>query len=482
MLFSTLQTDLAGRRVVVLGDVMLDRFVYGRVSRISPEAPVPVLQIEHESAVLGGAGNVARNIVALGGIAILIGAVGTDGAADEVTALVRETARLEADFVSLLEFRTVQKIRYVCGQQQIMRADIERAGEIPVGLILEKLASALAQADALVLSDYAKGLLTDALVAEAIAMGRARDIPVIVDPKGTHYSRYDGATLLTPNRAEAALATGIVGDDDEATGLAAEALLKLLPHSPAVVITRSERGMTLLRRGEKMLQLPTCARDVFDVSGAGDTVAATLTMMLAAGYAMDAAAQAANSAAGIAVGKRGTAAVGIAELEYGLHAERLHSSEQKVMPVSAAVERTQIWRGRHEKIGFANGCFDLIHPGHISLLAQAKHQCDRLIVGLNTDASVKRLKGESRPVQDEVSRAIVLGSLSMVDLVVLFEEDTPLELIKTLRPDVLIKGQDYTVDKVAGADFVQSYGGRVFLAKLEKGQSTTQTISRIMHD
>lgn len=465
-------------RIVVLGDVMLDRFIRGRVERVSPEAPIPVLLVEGQTSMLGGAANVARNISSLGGSAVLIGVVGDDAAGRELQAMADAEPGISADFIITTVAPTIEKVRYVADQQQMLRADFECLVPDLSEALEKSCLRHLAGAHALILSDYAKGVLSPSLLGRVIAAARAARVPVIVDPKNANLSRYDGATLLTPNRYEAGATTGIRGEEDDATAAAARAILKTLPNTDAVLITRGPRGMTLVQRNGELIHNPALAREVFDVSGAGDTVIASLALTLATGLSLFEAVHIANTAAGVVVGKHGTATVTMAELQRALHPIQL-ASDFKIMTALEAAELAADWRRRQKIVGFTNGCFDLIHPGHVSLLGQARTECDHLIVGLNTDASVKRLKGPNRPIQDETARAIVLGSLRAVDAVVLFDEDTPLELIKIIRPDVLIKGQDYTVATVVGGDLVQTYGGRIFLADIKPGQSTTNTITRI---
>jgi D-beta-D-heptose 7-phosphate kinase/D-beta-D-heptose 1-phosphate adenosyltransferase len=469
--------SLRGRRILVLGDVMLDTFVYGHCARISPEAPIPVVRIEREDVMLGGAGNVARNIAALGGEAVLIGLIGEDTAGATFHAKVAEEPGIFADLV--VDGRpTTQKIRYVAAQQQMLRADIEQSHTADPTLLLAAFERQLQAADAVVLSDYAKGVLSPDLLRAAIARARTASKPIIADPKSADVARYDGVTLLTPNAGEAALATGIACDEDAAVQEAAERLLNTMPASPAVLITRGPRGMTLARRGAGAIHLPALARDVFDVSGAGDTVVATLAVALAAGVDVADAAELANVAAGKAVSKPGTAVVTLDELAEELEHEHPFATDSKVASLDDAVRIAAGWRQRGARIGFTNGCFDLLHPGHISQLAQARAQCDHLIVALNTDESVSQLKGPHRPVQGEEARATVLAALASVDLVILFGEETPIRVIEALRPDVLIKGKDYSVGRIAGADLVLGYGGEVFLADLLPGHSTTNLISR----
>ncbi|MBI3675790.1 MAG: D-glycero-beta-D-manno-heptose 1-phosphate adenylyltransferase [Proteobacteria bacterium] len=460
---------------------MLDRFVYGKAKRISPEAPIPVLTVEREVAMPGGAGNVARNIASLGGEAVLIGMAGQDRAGDELQALLSQVPGLKAQLVRISSRPTTEKTRYIADRQQIMRADVEdtRPSSDASHRLLKAIDAHLTHADVVVLSDYAKGAVSDAVVSHAIAAARAAGKSVIVDPKSSDLARYDGATVVTPNRDEAASATGIRGDEDEAVSQCVAAILKSVPRLGAAIVTRGSRGMTLGERGTDPVHIRGRAREVFDVSGAGDTVVATLAVALAAGGTLSAAAELANIAAGIAVASVGTSAVSHDGLLSAVHSQRLESAEAKIVSTSEALKWVEGWRLRGERVGFTNGCFDLIHPGHVSLLSQARTHCDRLIVGLNSDASVKRLKGESRPIQDEVARALVLASLSAVDLVMVFSEDTPEGLIQAIRPDALIKGSDYRLDQVVGAEFVASYGGKTVLVSLVPGQSTTETIARL---
>ena len=469
----------AGKTVLVLGDVMLDRFIYGAVDRISPEAPVPVIAVERETAMLGGAGNVARNVAALGGKAVLIGLIGADDAGRALTAMLGDEAGVEAHLVTDAGRRTTEKVRYISGSHQMLRVDREDRGPAEPTALLAAFSQRLAAADVVVLSDYAKGVLTDAVTRAAIDAARAAGKPVIVDPKSRNLARYDGATLVKPNRKEAAEATGVTDDSDEASEEAGAAILAMAPGLDAALITRGGAGMTLSMRDQPPVHLPATAVEVFDVSGAGDTVAATLALAVAAGASLADASRLANLAAGLVVAKLGTDVVTAAELTALARSEAGAPAEVKIADLPHALEIVAGWRARGQTVGFTNGCFDLLHPGHVSLLDQSRAACDRLIVGLNTDASVSKLKGPTRPVQKEHARAVVLASLSSVDLVVLFDEDTPLNLIQAFRPDVLVKGADYTVETVVGSDVVLGYGGRVLLADLKQGQSTTALIGRM---
>ncbi|HLO78312.1 MAG TPA: D-glycero-beta-D-manno-heptose-7-phosphate kinase [Magnetospirillum sp.] len=472
---------LKGTPVLCIGDAMLDRFVYGSVDRISPEAPIPVLCMEREDAMLGGAGNVVRNLVALGAHPAFVAVVGDDEAGREVGRLLGEHDGIDPCLVVEPGRQTTIKTRFFASSQQLLRADRETRAPLSAlsrDQVLARADGLIAKAGVVVLSDYGKGVLAPPVVGELIARARSRGKPVIVDPKGTDYTRYRGATLLTPNRKELHEATGMPVDSDEAVVKAARKLIDTCGVE-AVLVTRSQDGMSLIPAKGEVHHLPAEAREVFDVSGAGDTVIATLAAAVASGAPLLQAARIANVAAGIVVGKVGTAVAYAAEVVAGLHHDEILSAETKVLGLDAALDAVIRWRRKGLKVGFTNGCFDLLHPGHVSLLGQAKGTCDRLVVGLNSDASVQRLKGPTRPVQSEASRATVLASLAAVDMVVIFGEDTPLELIRALKPDVLVKGADYTVETVVGATDVMGWGGRVVLANLIAGQSTTNTIKKM---
>jgi D-beta-D-heptose 7-phosphate kinase/D-beta-D-heptose 1-phosphate adenosyltransferase len=468
---------LASVRVLVVGDIMLDRFVHGDVRRISPEAPVPVLRVAQQSDVPGGAGNVARNVAALGATAILVAVVGDDAEGAGLIDLVGSTRGIEPHLVVAPGQPTSLKTRYMAGGQQMLRADRETTAPIDDALataVLDRAEAALAACDAVVLSDYAKGVLGADLTARLLAAAARASRPVVVDPKATDLSRYRGAAVLTPNRGELAKSAGHALDGDDAVVDAARVALRQIG-GRAVLVTRGAEGMTLVT-AEDAVHLPARSREVFDVAGAGDTVIAAFAAALGAGSDLVAAARLANAAAGIVVGKIGTAVVHPDELRHALDA----ADAAKVVGLDAARDRVALWRRRGERVVFTNGCFDLLHPGHVSLLDQARAAGDRLVVGLNADASVTRLKGAGRPVQGEEARARVLASLTAVDLVVIFAEDTPLALLEALRPDVLVKGADYRRDQVVGADQVESWGGRVVLADIMPGHSTTATIARLV--
>ncbi|MBT8005478.1 MAG: D-glycero-beta-D-manno-heptose 1-phosphate adenylyltransferase, partial [Rhodospirillales bacterium] len=373
------------------------------------------------------------------------------------------------------------KTRYLAGNQQILRADQESTEALAPELadtLLSEARRALKDSDLVVLSDYGKGVLSSDLIQGVIEGAREAGKPVIVDPKGHDYARYQGADLITPNLTELEGATHLPVTNDDEVIAAAQKLIEDHDLS-AVLATRSKDGMTLVAKDGEVTHLAAEAREVFDVSGAGDTVVATLGAAMCVEKDLARAAKLANIAAGIVVGKVGTAVAYAKDVIVELHHQEISSAEAKVLTLEQALDQVGLWRRRKIQVGFTNGCFDLLHPGHVSLLAQAKDGCNRLIVGLNSDASVTRLKGEDRPIQSEASRAAVLASLASVDMVVIFSEDTPIELIKAIQPDVLVKGADYSVDEVVGSDVVQSYGGRILLADLEDGHSTTATIKRM---
>lgn len=456
-----------------VGDLMLDRYVYGEVERISPEAPIPVLKTRRSTAMPGAVGNVARNVAALGGTVRLGGLAGPDAGGDELRALVAAEPRIESHVQSPDGAATVIKTRFVAAGQQLLRLDEETAAAARYDGT-----HVFSDVSAILLSDYAKGVVSDALIEAALDAGRRNGAPVIVDPKGRDFARYGAVDLIKPNASELAGATGLPVGTDAEVEAALTALLEATT-ARAVVVTRAGKGMTLMRRGEPARHFPGRAREVFDVSGAGDTGLAALGLALAAGISLEGAVEFAILASGVVVGKAGTAVVTPAELidaEMSQHAVAAHA---KVTPLDDLAAEVESWRRQGLKVGFTNGCFDILHRGHVAYLEQARSWCDRLVVALNTDASVRRLKGEGRPVNDLESRAVVIGGLAAVDRVTAFDDPTPLALIERLRPDVLIKGADYTREGVVGGDLVESWGGVVRLAEFRDGFSTTRTIEKM---
>lgn len=468
-------------RVVCLGDVMLDRYVYGRVERVSAEAPIPIIHTSTHRDMLGGAGNVSRNVVALGAEAILIGVTGDDHAGERIARLADSEDRLTSRLVIEAGRSSTVKTRYVADGQQLLRADDECVDAISnetAARVMDALRAELPGTDVLVLSDYMKGVLADDVLAAAIAEAGRAGVPVIADPKRADFSAYAGVTLLKPNQAELAVATRSPCRSEADIEDAARKLMEACAID-AVMVSRSKRGLSLFQRTVGPLHVVARALDVFDVSGAGDTVVSTAAVALASGADLEAVAELANAAGGIVVGKLGTATVSRSELAARLFEMDVSSSEAKITSAESAEAIVAGWRARGQRVGFTNGCFDLVHAGHVSLLTEARSACDRLIVAMNGDASVRRLKGPGRPVQQETARAIVLASLEMVDMVIVFSEDTPIPLLERLRPDVLLKGGDYTIDQVVGADVVRAYGGEIRLAKLVPGHSSTAVIAEM---
>jgi D-beta-D-heptose 7-phosphate kinase/D-beta-D-heptose 1-phosphate adenosyltransferase len=474
--------DFRHLRVVVVGDVIVDRYVQGVVHRVSPEAPVPVLLSQHERDVLGGAANVVANLSALGARVQLIGVVGADEAGARLRAMLCALTGVDAEGLAVDRQRpTTCKMRVVSGLHQIVRIDHESSRPVAretEAELISAIAVAIAQCDVVIVSDYAKGVCSDAVLRFTIQAAAAAHKPCLVDPKRADFTIYRGATLIKPNRRELADATGLAAETDPEVELAAR---RLIEHTGAsILLTRSEQGMSYFAAGAPPLHIPTAARDVFDVSGAGDTVMAVAALGYASGRPIPEIMRLANVAAGVIVGKVGTTAIDASELEAALIEDAHHGGlpQGELATLEAAVQQRESWRRKGLRVGFTNGCFDLLHPGHVTLLRKAAEHCDRLIVGLNTDRSVRRLKGAARPIQDDAARAYILGALSMVDLVVLFDEDTPARLIQALAPDVLVKGADYTEDQVVGADIVKAAGGKVMLVPLVEGKSTTSMIAR----
>jgi D-beta-D-heptose 7-phosphate kinase/D-beta-D-heptose 1-phosphate adenosyltransferase len=469
--------------VLCVGDLMLDEFVYGEVARISPEAPAPVLAVARSELVVGGAGNVARNIAALGARCICIGVVGEDDAGSMLAARLRSEPMIETHLACDRSRPTTRKVRFVSEHHSthLLRADWELAE--PIGreteeTVLDQATAVLPRASSLVLSDYAKGLLTPRVIRVLIDAARKLRTPVIVDPKGKDFSIYRGATLITPNRQELADVTRRVLASEADIAAAADELNRSIA-STAVLVTRSEAGMSLVPARGDPVHIGAYPVKVRDVSGAGDTVVAVLAAMLAADAGLEPAMRAANAAASVVVGKRGTATVSAAELRARiLPAASLALEEKTVFDWKVLDERLAEWRSRGLRIGFTNGCFDLLHPGHVKLLAKARAACDRLIVGLNSDGSVRRLKGSGRPMQEVQARAEVLAALEAVDLVVIFDQDTPLELIRRVRPKVLAKGGDYRREQVVGRELVEADGGEVLLIDLVPGFSTSRIVGK----
>lgn len=473
---------LSKQTILCVGDLMLDEFIYGEVSRISPEAPTPVIAVKRAELMIGGAGNVARNLVALGAKCIFVGAVGDDEPGGALTKALGTHPLIEFHLAIDGNRQTTRKVRFVSEHHSthLLRADWETASAVDAGsedALIGHAIKAMPRVGAVVLSDYAKGALTPRVVRAVIDAANERGKPVVVDPKGRDYSIYRGATVITPNRQELADATHAPARTDEDITNAA-AKLRDAVSAQAVLVTRSEAGMTLVSENASV-HIPAYPVRVRDVSGAGDTVVAVLSAMLAIGADFESATRAANAAAAVVVGKRGTATASIGELRSRiLPAATLAPEEKIIFDWSVLDDHLAEWRKQGLRVGFTNGCFDLLHPGHVKLLAGARAACDRLVVGLNGDASVTRLKGTGRPVQPVQARAEVLAALEAVDLVAVFEEDTPEKLIGHVKPTVLVKGSDYARDEVVGRELVEALGGEIILIDIVPGHSTTSMVER----
>ncbi len=461
--------------VLVVGDLMIDHYLWGKTERISPEAPVPVIDVQRESEVLGGAGNVVNNLVALGAKVSVASAIGDDENGKRLLGMLHSLGVSTEAVVTDKERKTTKKSRVIASQQQVVRFDSESRQEISKETedrILRAFEKMLPSLDIVLLSDYGKGVLSDTLTKSIIKVARKEGVGVLVDPKGRDYSKYRGATLVTPNRKEASEATGIEICDEESLKRAGFKLKNDLNLDMAM-ITLSEEGMAIF--DESMRTIPTVAKEVYDVTGAGDTVLSTLGFVLAAGGKIDEAARIANAAAAVVVGKLGSATATWDEIiayETTLHESTTEHRIKTLEELKKSVERA---RSEGKRVVFTNGCFDILHLGHVKYLEKAKSFGDILIVGVNSDASVKRLKGESRPVNGEFDRAYLLAALDAVDFVTIFGEDTPYELIKVVKPDILVKGGDYEGKEVVGSDIAKE----VRLVDFVEGKSTTSIIKNI---
>ncbi len=467
--------------VLCIGDLMLDEFITGEVTRISPEAPIPVLHQLSKHHTLGGAGNVIRNLSSLETPCHFISIVGDDLAGQTLLKMASSLSGVKHHIITDHQYTTICKIRYLCGNQQLLRVDQEVIKPIVPSLeniIIQLATNLIPLVSVVVLSDYAKGLLTPHLISEIIASAKQNKKKVIIDPKGFNFNQYKDADIITPNQKELSEAAGIKVYNRKTAVIAAKNIIDTY-HIPKVLVTRGPEGMSLIVKDKPPLHIPTHAKEIFDLAGAGDTVVASLAAFCSINTPLSLAAELANIAAGIVVGKVGTATVHIKEIQHALNQENYQYNEQKIVSLEEAIEICHRWHRKKLKIGFTNGCFDLLHSGHLSLLTQSHQHCDKLIVGLNNDDSVKRLKGNTRPIQDEDTRALVLASLQMVDLVIKFQEDTPLSLIQCLVPNILFKGADYNIEKIVGADVVQKAGGEVILIDLVPNHSTTELVNRL---
>ncbi|MCP4549001.1 MAG: D-glycero-beta-D-manno-heptose-7-phosphate kinase [bacterium] len=479
-----LLSAMTDAQVLVVGDLMLDVYLQGNVERISPEGPVPVVDVRERELRLGGAANVARNIKALGGRPRLLALIGRDESGAELSALLTKREIGDADLVIDETRPTTVKTRVMGDRQQICRYDLESrtpaSGEALKGL-RESALALLPEVNAVVLSDYGKGVMVDEFVAEIVKGARAQGIPIVVDPKEGHFAAYRGVDLVTPNKVEAGGSFGIPIRSDEDLETVGRGLLDRL-QARALMITLGEEGIALFEKGQPRRTFPAEARQVFDVTGAGDTVVSLLALALGAGATLSEGARLANHAAGIVVGRIGTASVAPDEILTACMGDILGADREAagglVVELPAAVAWVEKQRALGRKIVFTNGCYDLLHFGHHAILNGAARQGDLLVVGINSDASVKRLKGDSRPVNGLVERAGLLAHLRSVDLVVPFEEDTPLALIRAIKPDVLVKGDEYSDDAIVGAQDVKSWGGRIYRFPMQQGYSTTLMLKK----
>jgi D-beta-D-heptose 7-phosphate kinase/D-beta-D-heptose 1-phosphate adenosyltransferase len=482
--FETILARFASRRILVVGDLMLDRFSYGHVGRISPEAPAAVINLDRVEEAVGGAGNVARNIASLDAHCDLLGMVGTDEAANAICRCLAALPHVEPHLVHAPERVTTVKSRFVAKlhNTHLLRADVEDASAISPELqqkVVRIAADMMPQVDAVLLSDYSKGLLTDDAIRKIIEAARKAGKFVVVDPKGRHYERYAGADYMTPNLNELSQAVGAPVDTEEHQIIAARKLLSLTK-GRAVLVTRSENGVLVVSADGEATSFLATARRVIDVSGAGDTLVAGFTLALASGASIANAARLANYAAGIAVSKFGTACVTHQELADALLSRPDFHIKSKIFDTMAGLRRAVAkWREDGMVVGFTNGCFDIIHEGHIEILSEARSHCDRLIVAINSDASVSRLKGPTRPIQSERARGKVISALAFVDAVITFDAETPIDLIADIKPNVLVKGSDYKVEEVVGRSIVEANGGRVVLVPLVPNSSTTRIVEKM---
>ena len=479
--------DFSALTILCIGDIMLDRFIYGNVQRISPEAPVPVLHLNSQKEMLGGVGNVANNILSLNGKAVLVGLVGNDEYALKIKKIMRSKYIPEDSIISSPYRPTICKSRFIAANQQIIRADEESL--IPlhseeITLLIENIEKNIPSVQAVIISDYGKGVCHPEIIQFITQRAKHYSLPVFVDPKSRDFSLYRHATCITPNIAEASQAVQMSLKTDTDFEKAGQELLDIT-QGQAILITRSEKGMTLVEKNRNIQHIPSRAREVFDVSGAGDTVIATLALGVASGLCIRESMHIANAAAGVVIGKAGTSTATIAEVQNELKAQSSEETFPLVTPELISLNDLTLqvnkWKKQGLTIGFTNGCFDILHTGHISLLQSARTQCDRLIVALNSDTSIQRLKGPKRPINPLKERARLISAIRYVDAVVAFDDDTPLNLIQHIKPDILIKGADYIGKEVVGQNIVEQYNGKVILTELQKGFSTTNIIDKIKH-
>ena len=470
-------------RLLVIGDLILDEYIWGAVSRISPEAPVPILETKSENLTLGGAANVANNLVALGCEVHLVGAIGQDEKGDKLLTLIEEKGISSKGIFRFVHRPTTSKIRVVAHNQQVLRIDKEDNRPITEeteNRIIKYINKALPDMDIVICSDYRKGILTEKVFNAVSHRAKNSKKRVIVDPKSSDFELYKGATVITPNQFEVEKAVPIKIQDKIDLDRAAEYLLNLT-HAEVLLITRGKDGMTLYPNKAKPVDIPTQAKEVFDVTGAGDTVVSVLAMALAVGFNPEDSAWLSNMAASIVVGKVGTAVVTLNEINEYLQDEMLRTAHT-VLKLEELKKIVSLAKGTGKTVVFTNGCFDLIHGGHIEFLQKAREKGDLLVVGLNSDRSVKSIKGEGRPIKSEKERANIISALRYVDYITIFDESTPEDLIREVRPDILVKGDDYAIDEVVGREIVEGYGAKVELIPIVQGLSTTNIVEKILEN
>ncbi len=470
-------------RLLVIGDLILDEYIWGAVSRISPEAPVPILETKSENLTLGGAANVANNLVALGCEVHLVGAIGQDEKGDKLLTLIEEKGISSKGIFRFVHRPTTSKIRVVAHNQQVLRIDKEDNRPITEeteNRIIKYINKALPDMDIVICSDYRKGILTEKVFNAVSHRAKNSKKRVIVDPKSSDFELYKGATVITPNQFEVEKAVPIKIQDKIDLDRAAEYLLNLT-HAEVLLITRGKDGMTLYPNKAKPVDIPTQAKEVFDVTGAGDTVVSVLAMALAVGFNPEDSAWLSNMAASIVVGKVGTAVVTLNEINEYLQEEMLRTAHT-VLKLEELKKIVSLAKGTGKTVVFTNGCFDLIHGGHIEFLQKAREKGDLLVVGLNSDRSVKSIKGEGRPIKSEKERANIVSALRYVDYITIFDESTPADLIREVRPDILVKGDDYAIDEVVGREIVEGYGAKVELIPIVQGLSTTNMVEKILEN
>ena len=468
-------------KILVVGDLILDEYIWGSVQRISPEAPVPILETRSENLALGGAANVANNLVGLGCEVHLCGAIGQDEKGDKLLKTIHDRSIQTEGIFRFVHRPTTSKMRIIAHNQQVLRVDKEDNRPITEETekkLIQYINQVIPGMDGVICSDYHKGILTEKVIKAVTHRAQKSQKSVIVDPKSSDFSLYKGATVITPNLREVARSVPIKIEDKADLGRAAEYLLSLTK-AQAILITQGKDGMSLYQNKEKLVSIPTVAKEVFDVTGAGDTVISVFSMAVFVGFDYEEAAWLSNMAASVVVGKVGTAVVTLTEINEFLQEELLRTS-RTVLELEELKKIISMAKSTDKKVVFTNGCFDIIHGGHIEFLKKAKSMGDILIVGLNTDQSVKKLKGENRPIKNEQERANILSALKYIDYITLFGETTPEKLIREIRPDILVKGNDYKIDEVVGREIVEGYGAKVELIPIVQGHSTTKTLEKIL--